>query len=161
VYVYVCVCVSVLLETLFYPSRCASLRHWVHIVRNGSKRRDSRGARRFKRRSARNRDVPSGRDSDFREEDWFYPVRVDARARYENPEGLGSCWTYNVGASLAYYHIRTFPRPGGKALRTLLRFSSLSLSVSSSPSVLGDPENNLSHASRNSKRSRTRSRTRS
>lgn len=59
----------------------------------------------------RNRDVPGGRDSDFREEDWFCSLMW---ARFVAQRAFGSCSMYNVGASLAYYHIRTFPRPAGK-----------------------------------------------
>lgn len=81
---------SVLLE-IFLPSRwCAPLQHWVHIVRNGSKRRDSlsqrprRGARRFKRRSAEQR---RSRWSWQRLQGRGLVLSVDARARYVAPRG--------------------------------------------------------------------------
>lgn len=77
---------SVLLE-IFLPSRDARLHHWVHIVRNGSKRRDSlatAAAQGDLKDVPRNRDVPGGRDSDFREEDWFSPLM---QARFVAPRG--------------------------------------------------------------------------
>lgn len=70
-------------------TRCLSSALGAYIPRNGSKRRDSRlataAARGDLKDVPRNRDVPGGRDSDFREEDWF--LSVDARARYVAPRG--------------------------------------------------------------------------
>lgn len=134
---------------------CGTDRRGVTLSRNVG-----RGAARGDLKDAlQNRDVPGGRDSDFREEDWFSPV-VDARARYVAPRGSDRAGRTTLARASLIIISGRFLDPEENLSRARANPTSpTSRPLSHRPSVVepysraGIQENNLSHASRNSKRS--------